>query len=205
MPGCVTGYICNKPQNITKRGNIRLSTALLSIALDAFKRESSLGYSLHHPHRPDCRRFETPARSRCRFRYVPRVHLSPCHRGQLRAGFVEPHCFPSLWMPSSENPALAIACITQPSVAVFGGMYLVYIFRHVIEVSYELDSWSYSMPPCNTLYCGTFPCRATLGWTRLSQAFIFSACSWTMLRPHAKTANSLPIFVSSGNPRCWLS
>lgn len=45
------------------------------------------------------------------------------------------------------------------------GMYLVYIFRHVIEVSYELDSWSYSMPPCNTLYCGTFPCRATLGWT----------------------------------------
>lgn len=45
------------------------------------------------------------------------------------------------------------------------GMYLVYIFRHVIEVSYELEAWSYSIPPCNTLYCGTFPCRATLGWT----------------------------------------
>lgn len=48
------------------------------------------------------------------------------------------------------------------------GMYLVYIFRHVIEVSYELEAWSYSMPPCNTLYCGTFPCRATLGWTTRS-------------------------------------
>ena len=47
-------------------------------------------------------------------------------------------------------------------------MYLVYIFRHVIEVSYELSAWSYEMPPCNTLYCGTFPCRATLGWTTRS-------------------------------------
>ncbi len=45
------------------------------------------------------------------------------------------------------------------------GMYLVYLFHHVIEVSYELEAWNYAMPPCNTLYCGTFPCRATLGWT----------------------------------------
>ena len=45
------------------------------------------------------------------------------------------------------------------------GMYLVFVFHHIIEVSYELEAWNYSMPPCNTLYCGTFPCRATLGWT----------------------------------------
>lgn len=44
-------------------------------------------------------------------------------------------------------------------------MYLVYVFRHVIEVSSIIELWSYSMPPCNTLYCGTFPYRATLGWT----------------------------------------
>ena len=44
-------------------------------------------------------------------------------------------------------------------------MYLVYVFQHIIEVSFELETWGYSMPPCNTLYCGTFPCRATLGWT----------------------------------------
>lgn len=40
-----------------------------------------------------------------------------------------------------------------------------YTIRAIIEVHFEVQSFPYSMPPCNTLYCGTFPCRATLGWT----------------------------------------
>lgn len=40
-----------------------------------------------------------------------------------------------------------------------------YTIRAIIEVSFDAQSFPYSMPPCNTLYCGTFPCRATLGWT----------------------------------------
>lgn len=42
---------------------------------------------------------------------------------------------------------------------------LVYIFKYIIEVSFELESWSYNVPECNTLYCGTYPCYATKGWT----------------------------------------
>lgn len=41
---------------------------------------------------------------------------------------------------------------------------LVYIFKFTIEVSFELESWSYDVPECNTLYCGTYPCIATKGW-----------------------------------------
>lgn len=45
------------------------------------------------------------------------------------------------------------------------GILWLYTIRAIIEVHGEVHSVPYSMPPCNTLYCGTFPDRATLGWT----------------------------------------
>lgn len=42
-----------------------------------------------------------------------------------------------------------------------------YTIRAIIEVSVKVEGYQYRMPPCNTLYCGTFPSRATLGWTAL--------------------------------------
>lgn len=43
-------------------------------------------------------------------------------------------------------------------------MHLIYVFQHVIEVSFDIGLWSYTMPFCNTIFCGTFPQPATLGW-----------------------------------------
>lgn len=42
-----------------------------------------------------------------------------------------------------------------------------YTIRAIVEVSMKVEAYQYRMPPCNTLYCGTFPSRATLGWTVL--------------------------------------
>lgn len=42
---------------------------------------------------------------------------------------------------------------------------LVYIFRNAIKIGTRLDLWSYRVPECGTIRCGTWWMRHTLGWS----------------------------------------
>lgn len=95
---------------------------------------------------------------------------------------------------------------------------LVYIFRFTIEVSFELESWSYNVPECNTLYCGTYPCIATKGWTqkvtievafkldsvcyvpRFTGTYPYSSTVGGQLRADIQTGIGYELMLYDGNP-----
>ena len=103
-------------------------------------------------------------------------------------------------VPIPENRLKLVGQITKELkrlVAAGVGMmlYLVYVIKHTIEVSSDIRLYPYTAPFCNTIYCGTHPQSATVGWTELAevkaQFEILTSLYITRLSgtyPHVKTA-----------------
>lgn len=103
-------------------------------------------------------------------------------------------------VPIPENRLKLVGQITKELkrlVAAGVGMmlYLVYVIKHTIEVSSDIQLYPYTAPFCNTIYCGTHPQSATVGWTELAevkaQFEILTSLYITRLSgtyPHVKTA-----------------
>lgn len=63
---------------------------------------------------------------------------------------------------STEEILRRIATVKRLSAHLEGVSYMV---RNAIVVRHRIDSWQYRVPECNTLRCGTWWTRKTLGWS----------------------------------------
>lgn len=63
---------------------------------------------------------------------------------------------------STEEILRRIATVKRLSAHLEGVSYMV---RNAIVVGHRIDSWQYRVPECNTIRCGTWWMRKTLGWS----------------------------------------
>lgn len=75
-------------------------------------------------------------------------------------------------------------------------LYLVYVIKHIIEVSSDIRLYPYTMPFCNTLYCGTFPYWATIGWTE--KAGIVTSLDLKLLKYVSRFTGTYPSIKTLG-------
>lgn len=73
---------------------------------------------------------------------------------------------------STEEILRRIATVKRLSAHLEGVSYMV---RNAIVVGHRIDSWQYRVPECNTLRCGTWWMRHTLGWSERHRLDISAA------------------------------
>lgn len=94
---------------------------------------------------------------------------------------------------STEEILRRIATVKRLSAHLEGVSYMV---RDAIVVGHRIDSWQYRVPECNTLRCGTWWMRHTLGWSERNRLAVSERAEPFGISP--ELSGTLPFIKTPG-------